>query len=56
MLICNRQMPCFIPDVSLVLFIGVGYIRGCEFKHKFSCLSSHLSAEKKKNMLRSCWP
>jgi hypothetical protein len=41
---------CFIPEVSLVLFIGVGYIQGCEFKHKFSSLSSHLSAGKKKDV------
>lgn len=36
---------CFIPEVLHVLFIGVGYIQGCEFKHKFSYLSSHLSAD-----------
>jgi len=56
MLIGSRQMPCcFIPKVSLMLFIGLGYIQDCEFKHRFSCLSSHLSAEKNKNVLRSCW-
>jgi hypothetical protein len=43
MLICSQEKPCcFLPEVSFVLFIGVGYTQGYEFKHKCSCLSSHL--------------